>query len=345
MENTIETAVEVASESVSDTPVNEAPDTHIEASTEPEVKEVTREERKAEIRAKALAAAAKREKMLREERRRLSEDKQKQTSEYETLRSQLEQQRQEFSQREKQIYQWMKSAKENPVEWLKENFEIDPERYYQRVMNDGKATPEEIMHHKLQAYEQELRDLRDWREKFENERKQSRSDYEKYIEQQKQEQQRIQQEQIQAQAQSGFLNHVSQFKGQYADLLLYPENVILQEAQKVARSLIEESDDGGQSLTFKDVADRLQAAVAAHHERIHGARAAKVSTEPVKQVSADNTKPSEVSKTPLSVPKTRRDHLNRSITLNSKMSERATIKGSKYEDIKNQLKEELSRTR
>lgn len=315
--------------------------TQTETEQTPQNTELTREQRKAEIRAKALAAAAKRESKLRAEQERFRSEQ----NNYKSLLEKLENDRKSIEEDKKQFYHWAKEARDNPIDWLKNNFQIDPERYYQRVMNDGKVTPEELLQRELQATKSELEEIRAWRQSFEEERKKSRAEYEAHLEKQKQEQAQALQARQYQQARQEFLSHLTSNQNLYPDLLMYNESDILNAAEQKARSLIEERDGDAESLTYKEIADALQRALAAHHDKIYGVRAKQpvANSEAVKTVSADNTKPTAQATTSTQVPKQRRDHMNRSITLNSKMSERATIKSPKYEDIKQQLKDELMR--
>lgn len=304
--------------------------------------QLTKEQRKAEIRAKALAAAAKRESKLRAEQERFRNEQ----NNYKSLLEKLENDKKAIEEDKKQFYHWAKEARDNPIDWLKNNFQIDPERYYQRVMNDGKVTPEELLQRELQSTKSELEEMRAWRQSFEEERKKSRAEYEAHLEKQKQEQAQALQARQYQQARQEFLSHLTSNQNLYPDLLMYNESDILNAAEQKARSLIEERDGDAESLTYKEIADALQRALAAHHDKIYGVRANRpvANSEAVKTVSADNTKPTAQATTSTTqVPKQRRDHMNRSITLNSKMSERATIKSPKYEDIKQQLKDELMR--
>lgn len=337
------TTTPITNDAITDA-VNTEASTQDNTQTEQELvanQQLTKEQRKAEIRSKALAAAAKRESKLRAEQERFRNEQ----SNYKSLLEKLENDRRSIEEDKKQFYHWAKEARDNPIDWLKNNFQIDPERYYQRVMNDGKVTPEELLQRELQSTKSELEEMREWRKSFEEERKKSRSEYEAYIEKQKQEQAQAAQVRQYQQARQEFLSHITNNKNLYQDLLMYSEDDILNAAEKKASSLIAERDGDAESLTYKEIADALQQALAAHHDKIYGVRANRpvANSEAVKTVSADNTKPTAQAETSKQVPKQRRDHMNRSITLNSKMSERATIKSPKYEDIKQQLKDELMR--
>ena len=203
-----------------------------------------------------LAAIARREKQLRD---RMTN----QRSQIEQQTRQLQAQVGEFQQKYNQLNSIIGELKSNPIEFLQKNFNIGPEEYYSRVMNNGAATKDEVLAKELQATREQLQELAKWRQEREEGEKRSAEEARQAAEQ------RAAQEAYET-AQNEFWA-IAGSDEKYPNLAVYPRDVVLQQAQTVVQQLGRKASN----MSYEEIADIMEGEMREWHERIVQKRGSK----------------------------------------------------------------------
>ncbi len=197
------------------------------------------------------------------------------------------------------LQQAEEEAVRDPISWLQNKHRIGPEEYYQRAMNGGQPSKEEVLHRELGMTKKQLEELVSWRKEQEAERAawQKQQEEERAAAAKKRE--ADEQASAYRAAQDEFWGEIEKNPDTYPDLHIYPKEVILQQAAVLVEQLGEEAEH----LSYIDVAKRMQDGTAEWHQTIEGKRSArKAAATPSAEASAeapvaeDTKAPAKVSK-------------------------------------------------
>lgn len=172
----------------------------------------------------------------------------------------------------RQIYEQMierskvfEELDKDPITWLQKHKGIGPEEYYNRAMNNGQPTKEEVLQRKLDAAMAKLEELDGWRSKQEEAAK-------TWQERQEQARREAEEKKLQeaadaelAAAQNEFWGKIETNPKTYPYLAAYPKEVILDAAAKYVHSLGKKAE----TLSYDDVAKELESSAREMHESLH----------------------------------------------------------------------------
>jgi hypothetical protein len=298
------------------------------------------------VKAKQFAYIQKQERKLQEARQALNAEVEQHRGQIEAARDELrsvyqriQAEKSEFEKDRSKYETLVSSARENPVQWLKEHAGITPEEYFARVQGDGKPSPEfmlkseterlsKTLDEKLSPLQKELEEHREFRRQLDEQRKAWEEHQEKQRLAQQEQQEQEQQAAYAQEARDNFLSVLHGNKDAYKDLLMYKEEEILYTAGELVRSL----GDKAAQLTVKDIADDLQRSAADTHARIRGGQVQKA-TDP-KAVEAAKTDTQLDANDPVAAAAAARNSRLKSVpkgqvrtahTLNGDMSGRSTV--------------------
>lgn len=315
------------------------------------------EEEKERVRASRLADQLKREQKFRNER--LAWEKERDAG-----RKQLEEERASFKAQVEKLQatrgtldKFVKELRDNPIQVLQEYFGIGPEQYYHRVINNGKPDPNELTSRQLAELKQQLEEERNWRTGQEKAAKEREEAAKKQQEEQAKLEAAKQADARKQAAQKQFFDFVKGNESKYSDLLIYPNEVILSQAENLIAHIQEtEGDEVVQNMTYEDLAGRLNDGLAAWHAKVKGTAASATAVAPAskeetpaptanaagtddEELSAAVSRKAESKKTE----KVRRGNVRTATTLSGEMATRTTAKTktTDYEEAKRRLVQEL----
>lgn len=320
----------------------------VEAKDTPEVEKPAEEKPEEKVKAKQFAYIQKQERKLQEARQALNAEVESHRSQLEGARNELrevyqriQQEKTEFEEARSSYEKLVATARDNPVEWLRQHAGITPEEYFARVQGDGKPSPEfllkseterlsKTLEEKLSPLQKELEEHRQFRQQLEEQRRAWEEHQEKQREAAKAAAEEEQRSAQATEARNTFLSILDGDKDTYKDLLVYEKEYILHAAGELVRSL----GDDAAKLSVKDIADELQRSCAEQHAKIRGGQVQTVADpkaggpaktaetqpvagdDPVAQAAALRTSKLK------SVPK---GQVRTGHTLNGDMSGRATV--------------------
>jgi antirestriction protein len=241
-----------------------------------------------------LAALARKEKQLRDRMQAAKVAQQKEQEDFQSQVAAFKQQAAELEKYRSELNSLVGELKENPIEFLKNRFNIGPEEYYNRIQNNGAPTKDEVLSEQLQKTRQEIEELRQWRNQREEHEKKAAEEAKHNAEMQAA---RAQYET----AQNEFWGLIEKGE-QYPNLAVYDRDVVLAQAQNVVKGL----GSKAANMTYAEIADIMEEGMRNHHTYIVQKLGSKAPAAVQEAVAAETTAtPAEVDTDDDFIPKVR----------------------------------------
>lgn len=219
--------------------------------------------------AKRIAAILKKESALLQRERAMQEK----YSEVDRRAKELEERYGKLSETQTQLKEFVIRMRDNPVQFLKEEFGFGPEEYYKYAQNGGEPPPEAKIEREIAALREQLDAERQWRSTFEEELARKTQEYQTQAEARKRQAEEQQQAAATQQSQQEFMGLVRSATDKYPELQYYSDDDILASAAEWVT--IRAQQGSIDNLTYDDVAKALHANAVEWHSRLRQQQAAK----------------------------------------------------------------------
>jgi hypothetical protein len=315
------------------------------------------EKKTEQLKAARLAEQLKKEKKFRDQQSAWQKQQDEAKKALETEREQIRKDLSEVRAANARARQVIEDLQKDPIGFLRDKFGIGPEQYYARVRNDGKPDPQELTSRELMTLKKELAEQKEWRSNWEKTAKEREEAAKKAAEEQERARQQEQYVARQQAAQEQFFDFLSQNESEYAELLLYPSQILADRTKALVEGLIEErGKDEVAAMSYKDIADILNETVSGWHSQIESARSKRkappnvASEQPAGAAKQEDAKPvvdelekAVAKKDAAKIEKSRRGSVRTATTLSGENATRTSVskKPDDFEEAKRRLKYEL----